>query len=385
MSSEATYLPHLSAETLKESGYSSSRFCSFAIPREAYFRGLTVCWYLRPDYKKIPCSGYMAPHTDGDIYSIDDGSRVYYLNKTRVISEQASKSEQRLKKNALKALLAKIGVGYPDGRVFKRTESAEVMDYVQQLHFPVVIKPVGGSMGEGVFANLRTQEDVHLALQAQKKDSVIVEKHVDGDEYRAYIVGGKLLGVCLRVAPEVIGDGKSDVQELIQHKNHQKEKNNLAKINVDNSLLALLRMQKLDLTSVLPIDAVARLSHKLGRSSGGDIVECTDSFSTKYKKELELVARRCPGLFVLGIDFIISEGSLFVIEINSRPQISSILFPDSGMARDLPKQLIDSLFPDSKRIVEPNDEINGRAIINKMKKLKVNSFRMNIHHGPGST
>src|SRR5690606_41811717 len=66
-----------------------------------------------------------------------------------------------------------------------------------------------------------------------------------------------------------------------------------------------------------PANAVAQLSYKLGRSSGGDIIECTDRFPIQHKKELEHLASNCPGLFVLGIDFIISDNKLFVLEVNS--------------------------------------------------------------------
>src|SRR5690625_2226564 len=67
-------------------------------------------------------------------------------------------------------------------------------------------------------------------------------------------------------------------------------------------------------------------------------------------KEIALNAMKSiPGLTHCDVDMLVNErtGDGYVNEINSRPQISNHIFPIEGLARDIPKEIIDFYFPET--------------------------------------
>ncbi|MGC4440817.1 bifunctional glutamate--cysteine ligase/glutathione synthetase, partial [Streptococcus suis] len=87
----------------------------------------------------------------------------------------------------------------------------------------IVVKPKSTNFGLGIsiFKEGASLEAYQKALDIafSEDSSVLVEDYVAGTEYRFFILDGKCLAVLLRVAANVVGDGKHTIRELIDLKN----------------------------------------------------------------------------------------------------------------------------------------------------------------------
>ena len=85
-----------------------------------------------------------------------------------------------------------------------------------KLKYPVVIKPVRGSHGNGVKTDINNFTDLFKNLQ---KD-FLVEEQLEGENYRILVIDDKVISsVICREKPFIIGDGKTEFIDLINKKN----------------------------------------------------------------------------------------------------------------------------------------------------------------------
>src|SRR5436190_511531 len=110
------------------------------------------------------------------------------------------------------ALLRAVGIPVPAGRPV--TSPEEAWEVAQEVGLPVVVKPEAGNQGKGVSVNLHSEADVYaayvLAERVQRGD-VLVERHVEGDDYRVLVVNGQMVAAARRDAAMVVGDGERTV------------------------------------------------------------------------------------------------------------------------------------------------------------------------------
>lgn len=130
----------------------------------------------------------------------------------------------------------------------------EVIKVCKEIGYPVVIKPVDGNQGRGVTVNIKNEKEAILAYNIASKinKKVIVEKYIEGKDYRVLVVNGKVCAASLRVPPFVTGDGVHSIKELIDIENmnpqrgygHEKP---LTKIIVDDVTINYLKSLNLSL------------------------------------------------------------------------------------------------------------------------------------------
>jgi cyanophycin synthetase len=77
-------------------------------------------------------------------------------DQTSAIAETISRD-----KDLTKSLLESCGVPIPQGRAVQNAQDA--WEAAQDLGLPVVVKPVDGNHGRGVFINLETQQEIEAA------------------------------------------------------------------------------------------------------------------------------------------------------------------------------------------------------------------------------
>ena len=97
-----------------------------------------------------------------------------------------------------KYLLDQAEVPVPKGETI-RTERG-CREVVEEIGYPVVIKPVSGNHGRGITANIKNMEDALVAFRAAKEvsRSVIVEKYIEGEDYRLLVINYKLVAAAKR-------------------------------------------------------------------------------------------------------------------------------------------------------------------------------------------
>ncbi|MEY4524169.1 MAG: hypothetical protein RIR27_1245, partial [Pseudomonadota bacterium] len=109
-------------------------------------------------------------------------------DQTSAIAETISRD-----KDLTKSLLASAGVPTPEGRTV--TSPDDAWEAAQDIGLPVVVKPIDGNHGRGVFINLCTQQEIEAAyaVAINEGSEVLVERHIIGDEHRLLVVGNKVV------------------------------------------------------------------------------------------------------------------------------------------------------------------------------------------------
>jgi D-alanine-D-alanine ligase-like ATP-grasp enzyme/acylphosphatase len=368
---QKNWLPHLT-DAIPTVAYSDN-LSMYTIALEGWRRGLTLKFYSvykNVDRLKIRYSLSYQGREHQFSHSLGD--------KISEESIQVCKS-----KELTKQALTKAGVPVPKGRNFSAEDDIEEMlVYAKTIEFPLVAKPTNGSLGRGVFVNIQDIESLKKTLvyirEELKYDDIIVEQHVQGKECRIYVIEDQVIGAANRIPANIIGDGTSTVKELIELKNKQRKKNpSLSKrlIKIDDEALRLIEEAGHTLESVPKEGEQIFLREKSNLSAGGDPVDFTPYLTTRTKA-IAVNAAKAVGLAHCGLDMMIDtkKNTGVVIEVNSRAHIGSLMFPERGEARDVPKAIIDYYFPETINADIQNVYFNYKTIVSLLKSGVVGEF-----------
>ncbi|MBU3583271.1 cyanophycin synthetase [Polynucleobacter sp. 15G-AUS-farblos] len=268
-------------------------------------------------------------------------------DNTSAISETISRD-----KDLTKSLLASAGVPIPEGRTVTSPEDA--WDAAQEIGLPVVVKPIDGNHGRGVFINLYTQQEIEAAyaVAIDEGSEVLVERHIVGDEHRILVVGNKVVAAAKGESVWITGDGKHSVRELIDlqinsdPRRGTSEEHPLNPARIDSAVELELARQKLTGDSIPIVDQKVLI-----QSNGNVAFDVTDLVHPDVASQVALAAR-VVGLDIAGIDLVaqdiskpMAEQNAAIVEVNAGPSLIFHLKPASGKAQPVGKEIANHLFP----------------------------------------
>jgi D-alanine-D-alanine ligase-like ATP-grasp enzyme/acylphosphatase len=295
-------------------------------------------------------------------YVLSDGDKSH--SYTAALGDGVTNEAKKIcnNKHLTKEYLSKANVSIPIGEFFSADKNDdEIIEFAKKLGFPVVIKPISGYGGRGVIANIKDLKSLKEALQYVRSDlkykDVIVEQYYTGDDYRLYVIDGKVEGVINRIPANVVGDGSRTISELLEEKNKLKRINPALKgspIKKDKELTTLLNSYGYTIDSIPNKGEMVFLKTKSNISAGGEPVDATDKVTEKVKTNAIKALQAIPGLPHGGVDVLWDpkKDSVAVLEVNYIPSIRTHLFPMIGNARDIPKAIVDYYFPQTKQNIE---------------------------------
>ena len=236
-------------------------------------------------------------------------------------------------KTAASRVLKMAGLPVAEQVVVSSREAA--LAAAEKIGFPVVVKPADLDGGAGVTAFLTEAEDVTQAYDnaAELADSIVVETHFQGKDYRIQVVEGQVQGLLERIPGGVTGDGQSRVADLIEHQNQERkhakdDRRFLHPIEIDTECRRLLRIQGLTLESVPEVGAFIRLRGAANVASGGVPTLLDVAIAHPDNIELALRATRVIRLDIAGVDLIIPDittswldTGAIICEVNAQPQM----------------------------------------------------------------
>jgi len=285
----------------------------------------------------------------------------YGVNQKRIqatVSSQTSNIgvEIACDKEDTKYLLEQAEVPVPKGDIV-RTERG-LKEVIEDIGYPVVLKPISGNHGRGITTDIQNWEDVVVAFEAAKNvsNSVIVEKYVTGDDYRLLVINYKLVAAAKRTPAHVVGDGKSTVQQLIDKVNedpkrgfgHEKV---LTRIDVNEMTLGILKEKGKTVDSVLEEGEFLKLKDTANLSTGGTAEDVTDIVHPYNVFMAERIAKIID-LDICGIDIMttaidqpLPDTGGAVLEVNAGPGFRMHLDPAEGLPRNVAGHVIDMLYP----------------------------------------
>ncbi|MDP2762897.1 MAG: hypothetical protein Q8O27_00030 [Enterobacteriaceae bacterium] len=280
-------------------------------------------------------------------------------SKTSAIASEAVEN-----KALAKSLLSRKKISVAEGRLFDKDRGIdEIYRYIEKIGHPVVMKPFDGAHGNLVFIGPKDKRDCNEARKKiiKKSKYILVEKEFKGKEFRFIATASKVIAVTYRDPANVIGDDIHNIKELVKIKNSdpmrgEKNKKPLTKIKIDNITKQNLIEQNIKLDYIPVKGEKIYLRKESNISTGGDSIDVTDLVHPEFKKIAIKSVQAIPGLAYAGVDLMtnkdISEkptkNSYIIVEINSSPGIYPQHFPYQGKSRNVAKEIIDLLFPETE-------------------------------------
>ncbi len=239
----------------------------------------------------------------------------------------------------------------------------ELLVKADRIGYPVVLKPRYGNQGKGVFVNIKNEADAIRAYRELSKNfnNIIIEKNIQGRDYRVCVIDGEVVAVAERIPPYVIGDGIQNIKQLINEINknpirgedHEKP---LTKVKVDEELKACISKKGYILENIIPKGEKLTLRENANLSTGGEAIDYTDAIC---KENIDICKRtaKAIGLNICGIDICSSDISKpigkkdAIIEVNAAPGIRMHHYPSKGVSRNVAGAIIDMMFKDTAKKV----------------------------------
>lgn len=293
--------------------------------------------------------------TRGSLVQFGWGSKQRRIQAAEIDTTSAIGESIAQDKELTKQLLRCAGVPVPVGKVVDNVEDG--WQAALAMGLPVVTKPFDGNQGKGVTVNIVSRDhfEIVFAVAQEYSRDVIVEKFIEGHDYRVLVVGDKLVAVARREPPHVIGDGVHTVRELIEIVNSDPRRGeghgtSLTKIRIDNIVHSRLAVQGYAIDSVLPKGARAVLRNNANLSTGGTATDVTDDVHPETAARC-IQAAQMVGIDIAGVDVVcqnigqpLEEQSAGVVEINAAPGLRMHLDPSFGKGRDVGKAVIETMF-----------------------------------------
>lgn len=262
-------------------------------------------------------------------------------------------------KETTKRMLSAASIPVAGGDICSTEEELESI--IATIGYPIVLKPLDGNHGKGASINVTTLEDAKAGLEFAQKYGrrVIVEKFITGFDFRVLVIDNKVVAASQRVPAHVKGNGKNNIQELIDIENLDPRRgygheNVLTEISIDRDTTDLLSKMGYSLDTIPSNDELVYLKSTANLSTGGTSVDVTDLMHPENIFLSERIARVI-GLDVCGIDIMaenltqpLKENGGVILEVNAAPGFRMHLAPSEGLPRNVAAPVIDMLYPPGK-------------------------------------
>ncbi|HEU4497294.1 MAG TPA: cyanophycin synthetase, partial [Flavobacterium sp.] len=273
-------------------------------------------------------------------------------------------------KEDTKRLLERSRIPVPKGSLCSSID--ELQETVEAIKYPIVIKPLDANQGKGISININSFEEAVSGFHTAKEFSrhVLVEKFVEGSDYRILVINGKFEAASKRIPAHVTGNGAHTISELIEVENSNPKRGNgheniLTKIKLCHESHKLLADKGYTLESIPQAGETIWLKSTANLSTGGTAVDATDEMHPENIFMAERIARLV-GLDICGIDVMaknlsepLNKNGGAVLEVNASPGFRMHLAPAEGKPRNVAAPVVDMLYPEGKPCRIPIIAITG--------------------------
>lgn len=255
-----------------------------------------------------------------------------------------------------KKFLEHINIPTPKGRIFFINDTKNIIAYANAIGFPMVLKPLTGSHGDYVYSHIDSIAELKDVLKLitneyLDEDYLLIEKHIEGQEYRLFVTRNNFFAAVNRVPAHIIGDGQHSLGKLIEMENFKRMNprvNCLCTIKIDDVLKNYLKKKKITLSYKPKNRERVHLRYSSNVCMGGSCIDVTDIAHSSIKKLAFNILEELTGLMCVGIDLIcedikkpIKTQTYGVCELNCSPGLSLHTAPEIGKFRDAPGALVD--------------------------------------------
>lgn len=263
-----------------------------------------------------------------------------------------------------KTLLQEKGLAVSKGEQFFADQKQDAVRYItKKLNYPIVVKPVSGSHGEGVWGEIESNEEFEEAFDALiaklgKETPILVEKALPWPEYRFFVTSEGKYAVLRRDPAAVLGDGVRSIGDLVAAENHHRANprtNCLCPIVLDATVTRHLAKRNLTTESTPAAGINIQLRPNSNLATGGFATDVTESLHPEFLSIAHAALSVVHGLPYAGIDILIldiqskpEKSNYAILEINSNPGLHMHMRPGTGASRNVAAYLADIIFPETR-------------------------------------
>ncbi|RAP37035.1 UDP-N-acetylmuramyl peptide synthase [Legionella quinlivanii] len=225
---------------------------------------------------------------------------------------------------------------------------------IADLNFPLVVKPLTGSLGMDVLCNIQSLEELtrHLLRIFSLHHHLLIEEfHGNLKSYRVLVFNKEVIGVVLCRPANVIGNGSLTIKELIDAANIERQaldNPDLGPITADEECMIRLKERGISLDYIPPKDERIVLAYTSNGTRGGSYESLGKEISRENRQLMIQVAEQL-NLQLTGIDVecedinqpIVETGGV-IIEVNHRPDVRIHELPNAGHPQPVSKTIMRS-------------------------------------------
>lgn len=285
------------------------------------------------------------------VFRISDGTKELFTLGATILSTSYIGMKIAADKATTNEILRQSGLPTTDQLLVEDTSSLE--QFYLKHQGDILLKPLGSTVGKGVYASLQSLEETLAAFQAIKKEFtyVVAEKKIRGKEYRILVFENEVLAVAEFIPPTLVGNGRDTILALIEKHNASiAPDSGYYPIPIKPELSHILAEQDLLLDLVPEAGRVVTLYLAAPISHGGTAVDATERLHPANRK-IFLEAVRAIYLNIAGIDVITEDISLpitetggVIIEINGGPDLSLHQHPANRPDFDAAEEILRTYF-----------------------------------------
>lgn len=265
-------------------------------------------------------------------------------------------------KQLAREYLERSGAPIPVGRAFRVDAVEEAVAYAETLGYPVVVKPLASFGGKGVVSGITEEDGVRWAIGQLRNDEdpdggtsarCIVEKHIEGQDYRILVSHGDVFSIVQRRPPSVTGDGMRTVAELVLEKNYLRAQNpytRVHQITCDERAAYILGRAGMDWSSVPADGTTVKLGSAANLAQGGDSSEVLDETHPSIIEAALRGVEAIPGLQLSGVDLLVPDHRMpldeqlgGICELNTSPELLTNQLPMFGPVQPVADRILHSV------------------------------------------
>lgn len=265
-------------------------------------------------------------------------------------------------KVAAKQIMAEHGVQVPASQTY-RSANQLIDDYDRYAQGGgIVLKGTESTHTVVAFRIMPKRELFEQVVRQlfEQTKTVMAEELIVGSSYRFLVIDGKVQAIVERIPANIVGDGRSTVQTLLDRKNARALRGTAFRYPQSELKLGTVERYRLqsynmDLDSVVSRGTQILLREDATFGNGSDVLDATDEMHDSYITAVEKLAADLK-LKVAGVDVMIPnlyaeltpehpEMAVY-LGIHAAPYLYPHLFPMFGAARPVATQLLNTLFPE---------------------------------------
>lgn len=293
-----------------------------------------------------------------------NGKKIFFKNKNVDVNLVGAYMLAR-DKMYTKFFLEKAGFFVPNGKAFFSKEKCKAIHskdtveqafvYAKKIGLPVIVKPNSQSLGLGV-AKVYTKKEFNTAASFifLHDDTMLVEEFFEGRDYRVVVLDSQVMCTYERIPFSVVGDGKKNLQTLLNDAQKTFEKNNRrVKLDMKDFRMQMnLLRKKIKFSTVLLKGERIVLLDNANLSSGGSSVDVSNFIHADFKK-IAIAAAKEMNLTFCGVDIMVknsinqpctSKNSYKILEVNATPGLDNYFSMGKSqqmVVKDIYKKLLD--------------------------------------------